>query len=468
MIRKFKEILAFCKVGCWKVDIGAYGFFRRVGVKVVRFFSTTFMSFGEHRCSLHAASLTYFTILGFIPVLCLLMVCAKMCGLGDDARKWVNDQIDPLLAHIEKGKEEAKAAAVEVASHEKVEAVLSEAEPQKIIEAPKKEDAAPSKAAESPKKEEATPSEAEVPKKESETPPEAAESSKKGEAAPAEASESSKKEDGSIVSGVADLSKALVSVPVLVEDKEKEALYKARASQELATQMRKFSNEMFDVIDKVDLTTLGWIGFAVLMWTVVSTLGHVETAVNEVWHVKTHRPIWRKFIVYLFIVVALPLCMSLAVSLPILRMVKKLIDAAVSLPILRRGKAALDATGCTDWIGETLNSLLSSRLFAVSITVIFSSLAIAVLLKMMPNRRVGFRSALYAGFFTVALVGGWLVLCTTAGVGIAKSGAMYGSFAAVPIVLAWVYVSWQLVLLGSCMSYAFECVHRGSPVLSDS
>jgi len=468
MIRKVKEILAFCKGGCWKVDIGVYGFFRRVGVKVVRFFSTTFMSFGEHRCSLHAASLTYFTILGFIPVLCLLMVCAKMCGLGDDARKWVNDQIDPLLAHIEKGKEEAKAAAVEVASHEKVEAVLSEAEPQKIIEAPKKEDAAPSKAAESPKKEEATPSEAEVPKKESETPPEAAESSKKGEAAPAEASESSKKEDGSIVSGVADLSKALVSVPVLVEDKEKEALYKARASQELATQMRKFSNEMFDVIDKVDLTTLGWIGFAVLMWTVVSTLGHVETAVNEVWHVTTHRPIWRKFIVYLFIVVALPLCMSLAVSLPILRMVKKLIDAAVSLPILRRGKAALDATGCTDWIGETLNSLLSSRLFAVSITVIFSSLAIAVLLKMMPNRRVGFRSALYAGFFTVALVGGWLVLCTTAGVGIAKSGAMYGSFAAVPIVLAWVYVSWQLVLLGSCMSYAFECVHRGSPVLSDS
>ena len=436
MIRKVKETLAFCKGGCWKVDIGAYGFFRRVGVKVVRFFSTTFKSFSEHRCSLHAASLTYFTILGFVPVLCLLMVCAKMCGLGDDARKWVNDQIDPLLMHIEKGKEEAKAAAVEVASHEKVEAVLSEAEPQKIIEAPKTEDPAP---------------------------PEAAESSKKEEVAPSQAAEPPKKEDAA-PSEVG----ALVTVPVLVEDKEKTALYKARASQELATQMRKFSNEMFDVIDKIDLTTLGWIGFAVLMWTVVSTLGHVETAVNEVWHVKAHRPIWRKFIVYLFIVVALPLFTSLAVSMPILRLAKKAIDAAGSLPILRRGKAALDATGCTNWIGETLDKLLSSRMFAVSITVIFSSLAIAVLLKMMPNRRVGFRSVLYAGFFTAALVGGWVVLCTTAGVGIAKSGAMYGSFAAVPIVLAWIYVSWQLVLLGSCMSYAFECVHRGSPELPDS
>ena len=482
MIRKVKETLAFCKGGCWKVDIGAYGFFRRVGVKVVRFFSTTFKSFSEHRCSLHAASLTYFTILGFVPVLCLLMVCAKMCGLGDDARKWVNDQIDPLLTHIEKGKEEAKAAAVEVASHEKVEAVLSEAEPQKIIEAPKTEDPAPSEAAESPKKEDAAPPEAgtlpkkedatasetaESPKKEDATASETAESPKKEDAAPSDAAESSKKGD-SVMSGVADLSKTLVTVPVLAEDKEKTALYKARASQELATQMRKFSNEMFDVIDKIDLTTLGWIGFAVLMWTVVSTLGHVETAVNEVWHVKVHRPIWRKFIVYLFIVVALPLFTSLAVSMPILRLAKKAIDAAGSLPILRRGKAALDATGCTNWIGETLDRLLSSRMFAVSITVIFSSLAIAVLLKMMPNRRVGFRSALYAGFFTAALVGGWLVLCTTAGVGIAKSGAMYGSFAAVPIVLAWIYVSWQIVLLGSCMSYAFECVHRGSPELSDS
>ena len=450
MIRKVKETLAFCKGGCWKVDIGAYGFFRRVGVKIVRFFSTTFKSFSEHRCSLHAASLTYFTILGFVPVLCLLMVCAKMCGLGDDARKWVNDQIDPLLAHIEKGKEEAKAAAVEVASHEKVEAVLSEAEPQKIIEAPKTEDPAPSEAAESPKKEESAPSQAaESPKKEDAAPPEAGTLPKKEVETPSETT-------------------ALVAVPVLAEDKEKTALYKARASQELATQMRKFSNEMFDVIDKIDLTTLGWIGFAVLMWTVVSTLGHVETAVNEVWHVKAHRPIWRKFIVYLFIVVALPLFTSLAVSMPILRLAKKAIDAAGSLPILRRGKAALDATGCTNWIGETLDRLLSSRMFAVSITVIFSSLAIAVLLKMMPNRRVGFRSALYAGFFTAALVGGWVVLCTTAGVGIAKSGAMYGSFAAVPIVLAWIYVSWQLVLLGSCMSYAFECVHRGSPELPDS
>ena len=421
MIRKVKDALAFCKGGCWKVDVGAYGFLRRMCVNAVRFFSTTFTSFGGHRCGLHAAGLTYFTILGFVPVLCLLMVCAKTCGLGNFARDKVNEQIDHFISNVEKGKEEAVAAAAQVASPEVVAAVTETADSQKSDES------APSEAADSQKKNDPAPSEA-------------ADSQKKDETATADAVDSQKK---------------LADVPVIVDDKEKEALYKAKAAKDLAVQARKFANEMFDRIDKVDLTTLGWIGFAVLVWTVVSTLGHVETAVNEVWHVGAHRPIWRKFIVYLFVVIALPIFMSLAVSLPILRLVKTALDAT------------LGATSYTRWVGEALVNLLTSRLFGFGITFTFSSLAFAVLLKAMPNRHVGFRSAFYSGIVTALLVGGWMMLCTTAGIGIAKSGAMYGSFAAVPIVLAWIFMSWQLVLLGSCMSYAFECVHRGSPVLSD-
>ena len=34
--------------------------------------------------------------------------------------------------------------------------------------------------------------------------------------------------------------------------------------------------------------------------------------------------------------------------------------------------------------------------------------------------------------------------------------AMYGSFAFLPIVLAWLYMSWQIVLLGECMVRAFH------------
>ena len=379
MIKKVKEACAFCSEGCWQVDLGAYGFLRRAGVHILRFFSTTLKSFSDHRCGLHAAGLTYFTILGFVPVLCMLMVTAKACGVGNFARDKINEQIDAFITRVEEGQKEAEAQAAAV--------------PQEVAVA-------------------VTNATAEV-------------------AAPA-------------------LQKSDVDA-----EKAKEAIYKAKASKDLALQARKFSNEIFDNIDKVDLTTLGWIGFAVMMWTVISTLGHVETAVNEIWLVKKSRPMWRKVFVYLFIVIVLPVFMSLAVSLPILRLAKTALDAT------------LGATSYTKWVGDALVNLIMSRLFGFFVTLAFASLAFAVLLKMMPNCRVGFRSSFRGGFFTALLVGGWMRLCTSAGVGISKSGAMYGSFAVVPIVLAWVFMSWQLILLGSCMSYAFECVHRGSPVLSD-
>ena len=363
MIKRIKDALTFYNGGCWKVDLAGMGFLRRTGVQFVRFFSTTIRSFGEHRCGLHAAGLTYFSILGFVPVICMLMVCAKACGVGHLAREKINEQIDMFITQVETGQKEAAAAAAA---------------------APREADAA---------------------------------------------------------------------AQAVVDEKVKAANYKAEASKDLAQKGRQFANEMFDRIDKVDLTTLGWIGFALLTWTVVSTLGHVETSVNEVWLVDRARPIWRKFVLYLFIVIALPTFLSLAMSLPILRVAKTALDAT------------LGATSYTRWVGDSLVKLLTSRLFGFFITLTFASLAFAVLLKLMPNRRVSFRAAFRGGVLTALLVGGWMRLCTTAGVGISKSSAMYGSFAAVPILLAWIYMSWQLVLLGSCMSYAFECVHRGSPEL---
>lgn len=379
MIKKVKEACAFCSEGCWQVDLGAYGFLRRAGVHILRFFSTTLKSFSDHRCGLHAAGLTYFTILGFVPVLCMLMVTAKACGVGNFARDKINEQIDAFITRVEEGQKEAEAQAAAV--------------PQEVAVA--------------------------------------------------------------VTNATAEVTAPALQKSDVDAEKAKEAIYKAKASKDLALQARKFSNEIFDKIDKVDLTTLGWIGFAVLMWTVISTLGHVETAVNEIWLVKKSRPMWRKVFVYLFIVIVLPVFMSLAVSLPVLRLAKTALDAT------------LGATSYTKWVGDALVNLIMSRLFGFFVTLAFASLAFAILLKMMPNCRVGIRSSFRGGVFTALLVGGWMRLCTSAGVGISKSGAMYGSFAVVPIVLAWVFMSWQLILLGSCMSYAFECVHRGSPVLSD-
>lgn len=350
-LKKVGRLVDYVREGVWSENLDKGGIWRRLGIQLVRFTSTTVGGFLKHRCGLHAAGLTYFSLLAFVPMLCLLMIFAKTCGADALAREKINEQLDAAITRIEQGQAQAPAK-----------------------DAP----------------------------------------------------------------------------PAQVE----EARRKAEASKELARQAREFSNDMFDRIKKMDVKALGWIGFLMLMWTAISTFSQVETSMNEVWEVEKARPLWKRCGLYLFISMILPLLVAFAMSLPILHVVKDAVDAT------------LGSMGYTKWLGDKLVAVLSSRLFGYAVALTFATVAAAFVLKVIPHRRVGVRAAMEGGFLTAVLFGGWMKICTSAGVGIAKSSALYGSFATVPILLAWIYMSWQVVLLGSCMTYAFQCVHsrvRGLP-----
>ncbi len=229
--------------------------------------------------------------------------------------------------------------------------------------------------------------------------------------------------------------------------KAQEDATRRAATRELARQARDVSNDLFDRIAAFNVDTLGWVGFILLAWTVISTLGQVETSMNAIWEVASPRPVWKRCALYLFITLVVPLLAALALSLPILRGVKMVLDAT------------LGATSYTKWVGDALVALLTSRAFGFCVSLAFSALTFGFLFKVIPNRPVRLRAALEGGLVTALLFGALVRACTTAGMGIAKSSVLYGSFAAVPILLAWMYMSWQVVLLGSCLTYALQCHH---------
>ena len=240
---------------------------------------------------------------------------------------------------------------------------------------------------------------------------------------------------------------AAVADAVAESDVPSEEAVRRAVTQELARQARDVSNDLFDRIETFEVGTLGWIGFAMLIWTVVSTFSQVEMSMNAIWEVSRARPIWKRCVLYLAITLVLPLLAALALSFPVLRVVKDVLDAT------------LGATSYTKWVGDALVSTLTSRGFGFLMTLAFASTAFAFVLKVVPNRPVQTRAALEGGVLTALLFGGLMKACTSVGVGIARSSALYGSFAAVPILLAWIYMSWQVILLGSCMTYAFQCLH---------
>lgn len=230
----------------------------------------------------------------------------------------------------------------------------------------------------------------------------------------------------------------------LTPTSEEERQKKRIAAEEFATQARTIANQLFERIDKFDIGTFGWIGFGLLLWTIISSLGMVEMSFNHIWGVEKPRPIWKRAYVYLFIMVILPILAAVAMSLPVLNVVK---DVLV---------ATMGSVWLTKWVSDGIIWILDSLLFRFAVAFMAVSVMFAFFFWVMPNCRVNFRKAWYGGMITSFLFCAWLKVCAVAQVGIAKSSALYGSFAFFPIILAWLYMSWQIVLIGANMVREFE------------
>jgi len=235
---------------------------------------------------------------------------------------------------------------------------------------------------------------------------------------------------------------------VLTAAQSEEARAKRREQAAgFAAESRAIANALFDRAAAFDAGTLGWIGLGLLMWTVVSTLGMVESAFNAVWRVKEPRPLVHRCWIYLVVALVLPILGSLALSVPVLSAVQRVCEAVFGV------------TAVTKTVGEAIVAALNSRAFAWTVMFAFSVSSFAFLFKYMPHVKVPFRAAFEGGALTAVLFGGWIRVCAVAQVGIAGASALYGSFAFLPIVLAWLYMSWQIVLLGAHFTYAFQCLH---------
>ncbi len=310
----------------------------------VRVMQLVVRGFLKHDCGLHAAGLTYFSLLTIVPILCLLLLLARTLGADDCTRRQVNARIDAFITEFEQG-----------------------------------QDFAPG------------------------------------------------------------ILKAANSEEEMARKKELAAVFSA--------QVRDIANTLFDRVEKFNVKTIGWVGLVFLLWSVISTLGMVEVAFNRIWGVKRDRPVWKKAYLYALASVVLPLLVAVAFSLPVMGVVKNVISATAGV------------TAATKYLGDFLIAVLDSKVVSWLFSFAFTSFAFAFCFKYLPHVKVLWRAALEAGAVTAVVFVSWLKACAIAQVGIASSSALYGSFAVLPILLAWLFMSWQIVLLGANLSYALQQVH---------
>ncbi len=178
------------------------------------------------------------------------------------------------------------------------------------------------------------------------------------------------------------------------------------------------------------------VGVALLLWSVIQVLGNIESSFNDIWGIKKQRSLGRKFTDYLSLMLIAPVLYIVATSATVF--------AAGQVAVLTQRIAFLGAVVPLITMGLKLVSFL---LFGGLLTYLYIA---------MPNGKIRFKSALLGGLVAGILyqVVQWIYIRFQ--IGVSSAGAIYGSFAALPLFLIWLQMSWRIVLYGAELAFSHQ------------
>lgn len=216
---------------------------------------------------------------------------------------------------------------------------------------------------------------------------------------------------------------------------QKDLLDKFPAQEEVLIQIFNFAQSL------LENTKGGFVagaGVVILFWAVIKVLSHIEHSFNDIWGVKQSRTWGRKFSDYLSVMLIGPLLLILSSSTTVF------------------------ITTQVTFITEKF------ALLGVFSPIIFFALKIVPYVMLwllftfvyifMPNIKVRLTSGLLAGIIagTAYELVQWGYINFQ--VGVSKYNAIYGGFAALPLFLVWLQLSWLIVLFGAEISFAHQNV----------
>ena len=172
------------------------------------------------------------------------------------------------------------------------------------------------------------------------------------------------------------------------------------------------------------------IGLVMLLWTVINLVSNIEITFNRIWEVKKGRSIYRKITDYFSMFLLLPLLIVISSGLSIFMstMVKYMDDFVILAPILK----------------------FLVRLIPFVLTwLMFTGLYV-----FMPNTKVKLKYALISGVIAGSAYQAFQYLYIGSQIWVSKYNAIYGSFAAIPLFLLWLQISWTICLFGAELTYA--------------
>lgn len=196
---------------------------------------------------------------------------------------------------------------------------------------------------------------------------------------------------------------------------------------DLSNNVMAYLNEFAAQASK--LTT---IGGAFLVVTVMLLIMTIDSALNAIWHVRKLRTVTNRILVYWALISLGPILMGAS--------------------LWATAYLARESLGLVSQMPAILEFALKT------VPVIITGLGLATLFVIVPNCKVNRSDALIGGFISALLLESMKFAFAFYVSRFTTYAVIYGAFAAIPVLLIWIYLSWLAVLVGALITSSMPAI----------
>ena len=215
-----------------------------------------------------------------------------------------------------------------------------------------------------------------------------------------------------------------------VEDRVRESL---KVRPDLTDKVFEFANSY---LEHTKSGVFIGVGLIVRLYTLVSLTSNIETAFNTIWYVPSSRNIYRRITDYISVFLLMPFIIVISSGLNLFLM--------------------------------TFRSLLPNYQF-VNDTVewsvhlmptVFVCIGLVLLYTHTPNTEGKLRQAVWPGILAGIAFMGVQYFYLHYQIKLSSYNAIYGTFAAIPLFMLWLHISWMICLTGGQLCYANQSLEK--------
>ena len=213
----------------------------------------------------------------------------------------------------------------------------------------------------------------------------------------------------------------------------KEYLYaNFSSSQALIDRILTFAQNIIDTAQS------GWMGFLnalLFLWIIFRLMSGVERAFNNVWKVNKNRSIFRRFSYYLIILLLSPFVILVLFS------------------------GSFFYTDMLEYVGLSIEEFtFIKKVISWALFMIVATLTFSAMYKFIPKHFVKYGVALRAAGVSALAFSVVQFMYLETQLLVTRLNGVYGTFAAIPLFMIWLNISWNIILMGAELSYAFQHV----------